>query len=341
MAGQGSATSSAGLIAEEIGRNLSADAVAVDGACSPSRRCCAAATARRRKRCCRRSPAATSLRRAGVGREATATRRTASRRALPAAAARFKLNGERCIVLDGHVADRLIVTARTAGDVASRDGITLFLIDAKASGVNIDAHADWSIATTPRASAASTCGVSESDVIGTFDKRRGRCSTRVLDVGRAVARRGVARRRARRRSSARSATCKSASSSARRSARSRRCSTAPRICSARSSSCARSCCAGAAGARRGAEPTRRSSCALAKARAERRGDARGQRSSADARRHRHDRRVRHRLLHEARARRRRDFRRLRLSTPIASRSSRATEFPANARLALSAAANCI
>ena len=40
-------------------------------------------------------------------------------------------------MLDGHVADRLIVSARTSGDVESRDGITLFLLDPKANGVTI------------------------------------------------------------------------------------------------------------------------------------------------------------------------------------------------------------
>jgi acyl-CoA dehydrogenase len=47
----------------------------------------------------------------------------------------FKLNGSKGFVLDGHVADTLIVAARTSGDAADRDGITLFLVDAKASGI--------------------------------------------------------------------------------------------------------------------------------------------------------------------------------------------------------------
>ncbi|MEY3269306.1 MAG: hypothetical protein RL480_2066 [Pseudomonadota bacterium] len=47
----------------------------------------------------------------------------------------FKLNGTKGFVLDGHVADTLIVAARTAGDSRDSDGITLFLVDAKAEGV--------------------------------------------------------------------------------------------------------------------------------------------------------------------------------------------------------------
>jgi acyl-CoA dehydrogenase len=97
---------------------------------------------------------------------------------------KFKLNGRKIHVLDGHVADRLIVTARTSGDVESRDGITLFVIDAKASGVSItrtptvDSHNAASIDLRDVAA-------SESDVIGTFDKGAFVLDV-VLDAGRAV-----------------------------------------------------------------------------------------------------------------------------------------------------------
>ena len=53
---------------------------------------------------------------------------------------KFKLNGRKTHVLDGHVADRLIVSARTSGDVESRDGITLFLIDAQGKRRQRHAH---------------------------------------------------------------------------------------------------------------------------------------------------------------------------------------------------------
>jgi alkylation response protein AidB-like acyl-CoA dehydrogenase len=97
---------------------------------------------------------------------------------------KFKLNGRKIHVLDGHVADRLIVTARTSGDVESRDGITLFLIDGKASGVSItrtptvDSHNAASIELRDVA-------VGDSDVIGTFDKGAVVLDA-VLDAGRAV-----------------------------------------------------------------------------------------------------------------------------------------------------------
>jgi alkylation response protein AidB-like acyl-CoA dehydrogenase len=58
----------------------------------------------------------------------------------------FKLTGSKALVVDGHVADLLIVAARTAGAAGDSDGITLFLVDPKAKGmatertVMVDAH---------------------------------------------------------------------------------------------------------------------------------------------------------------------------------------------------------
>lgn len=48
----------------------------------------------------------------------------------------FELNGAKTFVADGHVADAYIVAARTAGEPGDLDGITLFLVDAKAKGVD-------------------------------------------------------------------------------------------------------------------------------------------------------------------------------------------------------------
>ncbi len=47
----------------------------------------------------------------------------------------FRLTGTKTFVLDGHVADTLIVAARTDGADDATDGITLFLVDARAPGV--------------------------------------------------------------------------------------------------------------------------------------------------------------------------------------------------------------
>jgi alkylation response protein AidB-like acyl-CoA dehydrogenase len=50
----------------------------------------------------------------------------------------FKLSGAKAFVVDGHVADLLIVAARSAGNAGDRNGLTLFLVDPKAKGVAIE-----------------------------------------------------------------------------------------------------------------------------------------------------------------------------------------------------------
>jgi alkylation response protein AidB-like acyl-CoA dehydrogenase len=60
--------------------------------------------------------------------------------------AAWVLEGEKTFVLDGHVADALIVVARTAGQPEAADGLSLFLVDRTAPGMQIarasmiDAH---------------------------------------------------------------------------------------------------------------------------------------------------------------------------------------------------------
>jgi alkylation response protein AidB-like acyl-CoA dehydrogenase len=48
----------------------------------------------------------------------------------------YRLSGQKVFVLDGHVADVLIVAARTSGERGERTGITLFLVPADAPGVD-------------------------------------------------------------------------------------------------------------------------------------------------------------------------------------------------------------
>jgi alkylation response protein AidB-like acyl-CoA dehydrogenase len=48
----------------------------------------------------------------------------------------FTLEGDKCVVLHGDSADKLIVAARAAGNRTDRSGIGLFLVDAKANGVS-------------------------------------------------------------------------------------------------------------------------------------------------------------------------------------------------------------
>jgi alkylation response protein AidB-like acyl-CoA dehydrogenase len=47
----------------------------------------------------------------------------------------FKLNGSKALVIDGHVADLLIVAARSAGAAGESSGVTLFLVDPRAEGI--------------------------------------------------------------------------------------------------------------------------------------------------------------------------------------------------------------
>jgi len=48
----------------------------------------------------------------------------------------YKLNGKKNFVLDGGVADLIIVAARTSGKPGDKNGITLFLVEGKANGLS-------------------------------------------------------------------------------------------------------------------------------------------------------------------------------------------------------------
>lgn len=52
----------------------------------------------------------------------------------------WRISGAKSVVLGGGGADTLIVSARTGGDVADKDGISLFLVDPAAAGVAIRAY---------------------------------------------------------------------------------------------------------------------------------------------------------------------------------------------------------
>ena len=49
----------------------------------------------------------------------------------------YQIHGHKQFVLDAHVADQLIVVARTDGNPGDRDGLTLFAVDAAAPGISI------------------------------------------------------------------------------------------------------------------------------------------------------------------------------------------------------------
>ncbi|MGD8862324.1 MAG: acyl-CoA dehydrogenase family protein [Myxococcales bacterium] len=50
----------------------------------------------------------------------------------------YAITGRKTFVLDGHVANQLIVSARTSGAEGDRDGITLFLVDPGQDGVKVE-----------------------------------------------------------------------------------------------------------------------------------------------------------------------------------------------------------
>jgi len=50
----------------------------------------------------------------------------------------FRLSGDKAFVVDGHVADLLIVAARSAGAAGDRDGLTLFLVNPKTKGIETE-----------------------------------------------------------------------------------------------------------------------------------------------------------------------------------------------------------
>jgi alkylation response protein AidB-like acyl-CoA dehydrogenase len=49
----------------------------------------------------------------------------------------YRIDGHKQFVLDGHVADQLIVVTRTSGESGDRDGLTLFAIDSGEKGLSV------------------------------------------------------------------------------------------------------------------------------------------------------------------------------------------------------------
>ena len=95
----------------------------------------------------------------------------------------FKLNGNKGFVLDGHVADALIVAARTSGE--GMDGLTLFLIDPNAAGLEIERTVMVDAHNAARVT-LSDVEVTADAVLGPVDGG-GEILERVLNLGRACA----------------------------------------------------------------------------------------------------------------------------------------------------------
>jgi len=95
-------------------------------------------------------------------------------------AGRWRLHGDKSFVLDGHVADTLIVVARSSGE-RGREGLTLFLVPARAPGVTITR---LSLVDSRNAARVRLAGVevTEADVLGSVGKGAD-ILDRVLDRG--------------------------------------------------------------------------------------------------------------------------------------------------------------
>jgi alkylation response protein AidB-like acyl-CoA dehydrogenase len=94
----------------------------------------------------------------------------------------FKLNGAKAFVVDGHTADLLIVAARTAGSAGERDGLTLFLVDPKARGIETERTAMVDSHNAARI-VFDNVEVNADGVLGEVDQG-GVLLERVLNIGR-------------------------------------------------------------------------------------------------------------------------------------------------------------
>ena len=94
----------------------------------------------------------------------------------------YRLNGRKVFVLDGHIADKLIVTARTGGKPGEPQGISLFMVDADAPGVSI--QRTWMVDSRNAANILlENVSVSRNALLGEAGKAAG-VLEQVLDTGR-------------------------------------------------------------------------------------------------------------------------------------------------------------
>ncbi|MGY3078580.1 alkylation response protein AidB-like acyl-CoA dehydrogenase [Bradyrhizobium sp. LM6.10] len=209
----------------------------------------------------------------------------------------FRLSGAKALVVDGHVADLLIVAARTAGAAGEREGLTLFLVNPKAKGVAIertimvDAHNAARIElANVEVDADSVLGeVDQGGALldGVLDIGRGAVASEMVGLSEEVFNRTVEYLKSRKQFGKLIGEFQALQHRARRALCRHR--DFPRRDDEGASGAGYGRCQGRLSRRSGKGPRRH----------HRR--ARGAGRRADAWRHGHDRPVRHRLLHEARA----------------------------------------
>jgi alkylation response protein AidB-like acyl-CoA dehydrogenase len=81
----------------------------------------------------------------------------------------YKLTGQKTFVLDGHVANNVIVAARTSGAAGDRDGITLFLLESSQKGLKIERTSMLDNRNAAKCTLEAV-SVPNSSVIGQIDK---------------------------------------------------------------------------------------------------------------------------------------------------------------------------
>lgn len=80
----------------------------------------------------------------------------------------YAISGEKSYVLDGHVADQLVVLARLSGQPGERDGLALFLVDRQADGIAVESNTRMDGRKVARVSLANVA-VSADNMLGDAD----------------------------------------------------------------------------------------------------------------------------------------------------------------------------
>ena len=94
----------------------------------------------------------------------------------------YVLNGCKTFVLDGHIANKLIVVARTAGAIDDEAGLSVFLVDAAAEGVSI--NRSWMVDSRNSAMLSLNNVKVGADALLGAEGDAYTSLTRVLDIGR-------------------------------------------------------------------------------------------------------------------------------------------------------------
>lgn len=94
----------------------------------------------------------------------------------------YVLNGCKTFVLDGHIANKLVVVARTAGAIDDEAGLSVFLVDAAAEGVSI--NRSWMVDSRNSAMLSLNNVKVGADALLGAEGDAYTSLTRVLDIGR-------------------------------------------------------------------------------------------------------------------------------------------------------------